>query len=393
MLPVATVLRRRFGDKAMDREGRIAVYEPELTDADARAAEAAVRAGFVAQGPEVERFEQAWCSRTGMLHAVAVSNGTAALELAVRALGIGEGDEVLCPTLTIVSCARAIVLAGATPVLVDAEPRTFNLDPGQLEARIGPRTRAILGVHLYGHPFDPRVVAIAARHGLALLEDAAEAHGAELEVAGAPLPCGGVGDVSVLSFYANKPVTTGEGGMVLARDAAVAARVRAHRNLCFGPKEDRFRHRELGGNFRLGNVAAAIGLSQLARLDDVVARKRRVAALYRSRFAESPILPHALRFQAHERWASPIDWMVAVVFERHEARAVAEALDREGIDTRPFFLGMHAQPVFAHLFAGESHPVADALSRHGLYLPSSLSIDEAIVDRVALALERALSVR
>jgi perosamine synthetase len=308
-----------------------------------------------------------------------VSNGTTALELAVRALGIGPGDEVVCPTFTIVSCVRAIVLAGATPVLVDAGPRTFNLDVEQLEAAISPRTRAIMAVHTYGHPFDPRVVEIARRRAIPLIEDAAEAHGGELLIDSTWRPCGGIGDLSIFSFYANKPVTTGEGGMVLARDAQVAERVRSHRNLCFGPRDDRFRHRELGGNFRLGNVAAAIGLSQLGRLDRIVERKREVAALYRARLPQ-------LQFQLHESWARPIDWMVSVVFDR-PAREIAEKLDRSGIETRPFFLGMHEQPVFARLFSGVRHPVAERLSRHGLYLPSALSVDAAIVERVARVLE------
>ncbi|MGZ3417654.1 MAG: DegT/DnrJ/EryC1/StrS family aminotransferase [Polyangiales bacterium] len=376
------MLRSDAGDKPMHAPmhagDRIPVYEPELTEADARAAAAAVESGWIAQGPSVERFEAAWAERTGMPHAIAVSNGTAALELAVSALGIGPGDEVICPTFTIVSCVRAIVLAGATPVLVDAEPRTFNPDPREVEAKITARTRAILAVHTYGHPFDPRIVEIARARGLHLIEDAAEAHGAELSIDGKFRPCGGIGDVSIFSFYANKPVTTGEGGMILARDPAVASRARSHRNLCFGPREDRFRHQELGGNFRLGNVAAAIGLSQLARLDDVVERKRRVAALYRAR------LPH-LQFQLHEGWAKPIDWMVAAVFEE-TARVVSERLERAGVETRPFFLGMHEQPVFQAHFASQSYPVAERLARHGLYLPSSLSVDEAVVERVAQAI-------
>ena len=179
---------------------RLAIYAPEITPSDARAAADAVASGWVADGPALEAFERAWARRTQMPHAMAVSNGTAALELAVRALGIGPGDEVLCPSFAIVSCVRAVVLAGAAAILVDAEPRTFNIDPAAIEAHIGPRTRAILAVHTYGHPFDPALPGIARRRGLSLIEDAAEAPGAELEVDGQVRPCGGIGDVSIFQL-------------------------------------------------------------------------------------------------------------------------------------------------------------------------------------------------
>lgn len=368
---------------------RLPIYEPDLDEEDARAAADAVRSGWVADGPARRAFEQAWTERTGMPHAVSVASGTAALELAVRGLGIGPGDEVICPAFAIISCTRAVVLAGATPVLVDSEPETFNVDPAAVLARIGPRTRAILAVHTLGHPFDPAIVAIARRHGLALIEDAAEAHGAEVSIDGALAPCGGIGDVSIFSFYANKPVTTGEGGLVLARDAAVAERVRAASNLCFGAGDDRYRHEELGGNFRLSNVAAAIGLSQLARLPRVVQAKRRLGQRYRDRLGED----RRLRFQVRRDWARPIDWMVGVVFAARPARDVARALAAEGIDTRPFFVPMHEQPVFRDRFAGVRYPVAEELSSRGLLLPSAPRLDDAAVDRVARAIARALEER
>jgi perosamine synthetase len=368
---------------------RIAIYEPELTEDDARAAAEAVRSGWVAEGPAVGAFEQAWAQRTDMPHAIAVSSGTAALDLAVRALGIGAGDEVICPAFAIVSCVRAVVVAGATPVLVDADPRTFNLDAGAVSARVGPRTRALLAVHTYGHPFDPALPVIARRHGIALIEDAAEAHGAEVEIDGALRPCGGIGDVSVFSFYSNKVVTTGEGGMVLARDERVAARVRASKNLCFGAGYDRHRHEQLGANFRLGNVAAAIGLSQFSRLDAIVARKRSLGARYRERLAST----HGARLQLHLAGTKPIDWMIAVVLADRDARDVAASLSEDGIDTRPFFTGAHEQPVFRDLLGHEQHPVTTELTRRGLLLPSSPKLDDEAIDRVARALERALDRR
>ena len=201
-----------------------------------------------------------------------------------------------------------------------------------------------------------------------------------------------IGELAVFSFYANKPITTGEGGMVLTRDADVAARIRSHANLCFG-REERFRHEELGGNFRFTNVQAAIGISQLSRLADTLASKRRVGAGYRRRLASLD----AVRMQVHAPWARPIDWMVGVVLEddRGDARAIARRLDARGIETRPFFLGMHEQPVFRArgLFEGERYPIAERLSRRGFYLPSSPSLDDAALDRVCDELRGALAER
>lgn len=384
--------RRAKGNEPMQR---VPVYEPRLTDDDARAAADAVRSGWVSSaGPAITAFEAGWAAYCGMPHGVAVSSGTAALELALATLGLQPGDEVICPTFTIVSCVRAIVLAGATPVLVDAEPDTWNLDLDAVAAKIGPRTRAVLAVHVYGHPYDARRLReLTSSRGVVVIEDAAEAHGAEIEQDGALRRCGSLGDVAVFSFYANKPITTGEGGMVLARDPELAARVRWKANLCFGPREDRFLHRELGANHRLTNVQAAIGLSQLARFDTMLAGKRRVGAGYRARLAGVD----GLRLQKHAVWARPIDWMNGVVLEdsRFDARELARRLDARGIETRPFFLGMHEQPAFhaRGLFVGERYPVAEMLARRGLYLPSSPELDDATLDRVCDAVRTALTER
>ncbi len=371
----------------------IPVYSPALAPADALAVKTTVEHGFISwNAPVVRAFESSWSGRCGMAGAVAVSSGTAALELAVSALGLGPGDEVLCPALTIISCARAIVLAGATPVLVDVEPGTWCLDVEHAERRVTPRTRALLGVHLFGHPYRHDAVAsLAALRDLAVIEDAAQAHGASVHVGGTRLPCGGLGDVACLSFYANKAVTTGEGGMVLCRDAALVERVRDLSNLSFG-KEARFRHDELGHNYRMSALQAALGQSQLERLDETVRTKRRLAQMY------------AHRLEALGDWtpqeiasgAEPSPWMIAGVLGdgvRAKAVDVAAALARRGVETRPFFVGMHEQPAFLEqgYFRGERYPVTERLSERGLYLPSGHDLDEEAVDYVANALAESIA--
>jgi perosamine synthetase len=372
----------------------IPVYSPALTEDDARAVrETTARGDVSANAPSVEAFERLWASRCGMPHGVAVSNGTAALELAVRALSIGPGDEVICPAFTIISCARAIVMAGAIPVLVDVDPETYCIDVGACRTRLGPRTRAVLAVHLYGHPYDHAALsALAAQHGFRVIEDAAEAHGATVRDANGTEThvAGSLGDVSTFSFYANKPITTGEGGMVLARDEEVRDRLRELRNLGFGSGR-RFVHDELAPNYRLSGVQAALGVSQLARLDAVIRTKRRIAAEYRARLARID----EFELQHDRAWADPIYWMIAGVLRDDaplDAALLGKALAERGVETRPFFAGMHEQPALRALglFEGERYPVTERLARRGLYLPSGLDLDADAIDRVATALEQSL---
>jgi perosamine synthetase len=374
---------------------RIPVYTPLLTEADARAALRAVEHGWITSaGPPdanpVARFEDAWRRRTGMPHAVAVANGTAALELAVAALGLGPGDEVICPAFTIISCVRAVVLSGATPVLADVDPRTWCIDPNDVERKIGPRTRAVLGVHAFGTPYDHESLSRLASGRIAVIEDAAQAHGARVRIGDAKVECGGLGDVAVFSFYVNKPVTTGEGGMVLAKEAHLAERVRNSANLFFG-KVRRFVHESLGHNYRMSGLQAALGLSQLERLDETVALKRRIAAAYRARLSDV----QEIELQESNPADEPIFWMNGLVLSdsfRGDATGLAASLARRGVETRPFFVGFHEQPALLRrgLFRNERHPVTERLSRRGLYLPSGLDLDEETIDYVVRVLEQAL---
>jgi perosamine synthetase len=282
------------------------------------------------------------------------------------------------------------------PVLVDADPETWTMDIAQLESRVTARTRAVMPVHIYGHPVDmDSVRELARRHGLAVVEDAAEAHGAEYLSgrAGGEAKwrrCGGFGELSCFSFYANKLVTTGEGGMVLTDDDRLAERLRSLRNLCFRP-DRRFYHEELGFNFRLTNIQAALGVAQLERMDAIVRRKREIAAVYAVGLAGVA----GLRLPPEEPWARSVFWMYGVVLDEArglDAAALAERLLERGVETRPFFLGMHEQPALQRLglFRDERYPVAERLARQGLYLPSGVALTEEQVETVCVAVREAL---
>jgi len=348
-------------------------------------------------GPFVQEFETAWAAYCGRAHGVAMSNGSAALQAAVTALGLEAGDEVVMPTFTIISCATAVLSVGATPVLVDCDPRTWCMDVDQVRQRLAARTRAIMPVHIYGHPVDmDPLLELAEAHGVAVLEDAAEAHGAECLTRRARRQpawkrCGSFGDVSCFSFYANKIVTTGEGGMVLTDDDGLARRLRSLRNLGFDP-ERRFVHDEIGFNFRLTNLQAALGVAQIERVDETIARKREVAARYTQRLGGL----EGLQLPVQEPWARSVYWMYGVVVDEKtglDAASFSEQLSEEGVETRPFFLGMHEQPVFRRrgLFDAESYPVAERLARQGLYLPSGTAITDAQVDAVCEAVASVLA--
>jgi len=340
------------------------------------------------RGPYLARFEQEFAAYCGVRHGVATTNGTAALHVALAALGIGPGDEVVIPTLTMAATAFAVVYTGATPVLVDSEPLRGNLDPAQLEARITPRTRAILVVHLYGHPVDMDPIhEIAQRHGLPIIEDAAEAHGATYRGRRA----GSLGTIACFSFYANKIVTSGEGGMVLTDDDALADRARRLRDMAHSPSQ-RFLHEELGFNYRLTNLQAALGLAQLHQIDDALARKRHMAERYGERLAGL----RGLHLPDQAPWAESVYWMYAVVVDEPlplDRDVLMTALAAEGIETRSFFIPMHLQPALLQmgLFSGERYPVAEDLGRRGLYLPSGLAITDEQIDLVAAAIRRIAS--
>ena len=333
------------------------------------------------EGPFVKTFEEKFAAQVGRRYGVAVTNGSVALDAAVVVLGIGPGDEVILPTFTIISCAAAIVRAGAVPVVVDSNPITWNMDVTQIEAKITPRTKAIMVVHIYGLPVDmDPVLALADHYGLQIIEDAAEMHGQTYK----GKPCGSFGAISTFSFYPNKHITTGEGGMIVTDDPALAERCRSLRNLCFQPQK-RFVHEELGWNLRMTNLQAALGLAQLERLQEFVARKRHMGDRYTQLLTDQPGLQLPL---AKTAYADNIYWVYGVVLRPEvpvDAEKIMHLLKHQNIGTRPFFWCMHEQPVFHKLglFEGVSCPVAENLARRGFYLPSGMALTEPQGDRVA----------
>jgi perosamine synthetase len=363
----------------------IPVNEPTIGEQEMAYVRECLETGWISSaGRFIDRFETEFAAYCGMKHGVAVANGTVALQLAVASLGIGAGDEIIMPTFTIISCAQAAVYNGATPVLVDSDPDTWCMDVSQVEAKITPRTRAIMPVHIYGHPVDMDPLReLADAHDLLIIEDAAEAHGARYR----GRRCGGLGDVSCFSFYANKIVTTGEGGMVLTNDDAVAEIARSKRNLCFQSRR-RFYHTELGYNFRLTNLQAALGVAQLERIEEILARKIEVGRAYTLGLTGLP-----LQLPVEREWASNVYWMYGVALDDStglDATDFATLLAEKGIQTRPFFLGMHEQPALwdRGLFVGEHYPVAERLARKGLYLPSGTALtDKQLGDTIAAVSE------
>jgi perosamine synthetase len=311
---------------------------------------------------------------------VAVCNGSVALDAAVQALRLGSGDEVILPSFTIMSCAAAIVRAGAVPVVVDSDPITWNLTIEGIAAAITPRTKAIMVVHIYGLPADmDPILALAEKHGLKIIEDAAEMHGQSYR----GRPCGSFGDISTFSFYPNKHITTGEGGMIMTDDPVLAERCRSLRNLCFQAHK-RFVHEELGWNFRMTNLQAALGLAQLETLDAHIVKKREMGRRYQEllgalRDVQLPLV--------RTEYAENIYWVFGLVLGDSypfDAEEVMRRLAAQQIGTRPFFWPMHEQPVFMRqgLCQNTPCPIASRIARRGFYVPSGLGLsaeDQTIV--------------
>jgi perosamine synthetase len=368
----------------------IAVNEPLLDGKEKEFLIQCIESGWISsEGPFVAEFEERFSRKVSRTHGIAVCNGTAALDVAVEALDIGAEDEVIVPSFTIISCVNQIVRAGAKPIFVDADARTWNMDVSQIEAKITSRTKAILVAHIYGLPVDlDPVLKIAKRHGLKVIEDAAEVIGQTYN----GNPCGSFGDLSVFSFYPNKHITTGEGGMIVTNDSQLAQRCRSLRNLSFQP-ERRFVHECLGWNFRMTNLQAAVGVAQLQRLDEFVARKRRMGAYYTSLLADLPMLQLPLPETAYSK---NIYWVYGVVLANDAGMDAAQAMSelaRKGIGTRPFFWPLHLQPVLKKrgLTTGEALPVAENLGSRGFYLPSGLALKGSQIDEAARTLRGVLN--
>jgi perosamine synthetase len=364
----------------MDRRMRLPVAEPSLGARELEYVSECILTGWISSaGRFVARFEEQFAAFCQTPYAVATSNGTTALHLALDALGIGPGDEVIVPTLTFIATANAVRYVGARPVFVDSDADTWNLDPRLVEAAVTPRTKAIIPVHLYGHPADMDPICdIARRHGFPVVEDAAEAHGAKYK----GRPVGQLGDVAVFSFYGNKIVTTGEGGMVTTSSKDIAERVRMLRDHGMSPQQ-RYWHPVLGYNYRLTNLQAAVGVAQMERVDAILADKLRIAQTYARGLARvrGIVLP------PQAPWASNVYWLYSVivdaqVYGRSRDELMA-ALRQDGIDTRPLFHPVHTQPIYR---TGQHLPVAERLARDGLSLPSAVGLRQEDIQRVTDAI-------
>lgn len=316
-------------------------------------------------GAYVERFERAFAEVTGSRHAISCSNGTAALHLALLALGLQPGEEVITPALTFVACANAITYCGGTPVFADVDPETWCIDPERIERSITSQTRGIIAVHLRGHPADMQAIrAIAQRHGLFVVEDAAQAHGARAHGA----PVGSLGDVATFSFFGNKMLTTGEGGMVTTDRDDLAEHIRLVKNQGMTTQK-RYWHPVVGYNYRLTNIQAAIGLAQVERLPEQLSRHRDVARWYREALAGVP----GLTWQTEQDWALHAWWQFVVVVDESFAPdrdAVLNALQGVGVDARRIYYPMHRVPIYADAAASRRFPVSDRLGDRAVCLPT-----------------------
>lgn len=364
----------------------IPVAEPDLGALEERYVLEAVRSGWVSSiGAFVDRFERGFADYCGTRHAVVVCNGTAAIHLCLVAREIGPGDEVIVPNLTFVATASAVRHAGASPVLVDVDPETFCLDPQLVEMAVTPRTRAIIPVHLFGHPANMTALRrIADRSGLFLLEDAAEAHGAAWE----GRRVGGLGDAATFSFYGNKVLTTGEGGCITTNDDTLAERVRFLKDHAMS-RERRYFHPEVGYNYRMTNVQAALGCAQLERAHEILERKAQLLAWYREALRGADV-----RLNPSKAPAEPICWLVVALLGRGgeaERDQLIARFKAAGIDTRPFFVPLSQMPPYAdcRLHRG-SQDVASQVARRGICLPSSTRLSREAVARVASVLTESL---
>ncbi|MFL9924593.1 DegT/DnrJ/EryC1/StrS family aminotransferase [Herbaspirillum lusitanum] len=367
----------------------IPVNEPLLNGNEKKYLAECIDTGWISsEGPYIKQFEEQFAAKMGRKFAIAVSNGTAALDLAVEALNLQPGDEVILPTFTIISCISQIVRRGAIPVLVDCDPDTWNMTVEQVRLKVGPRTKALMIVHIYGLPVDVApLLALAQDRGLAVIEDAAEMHGQTYN----GKPCGSFGDISVFSFYPNKHITTGEGGMVLTDDEVIAKEIRSLRNLCFEPPR-RFVHERLGWNMRMTNMQAALGVAQLERLDEFVLRKRRMGAVYTDLLSGVSGIQLPL---TRTSYAENIYWVFGVVLDDSVSFDAIEGMRRlaeKGVGCRPFFYPMHLQPVLRKmgLFKGESYPVAERIAERGFYIPSGMALTEVQMEEVAAKLKEIL---
>jgi perosamine synthetase len=367
----------------------IPVNSPLLTGNEKKYLNECIDTGWISsEGPFVSRFEDGVAKYIGRKYATACSSGSAAINIAVRALELKKGDEVIMPTFTIISCAQFLVTNGIKPVLIDSSYDTLNMKVEDIEAKITSKTKAIMIVHIFGLTVDvDPVIDIAKKYNLKIIEDAAEMFGQEYK----KQKCGKFGDVSIFSFYSNKHITTGEGGMVLTDDKYLDSRAKSLRNLCF--TSDRFVHNELGYNYRMTNVQAAIGVAQLEQIDFIETKKRWIGDKYNKLLENLENINLPL---IKTDYCKNIYWVYAITLKDNylkTAKQVMSELKDKNIGTRPFFYPMHKQPIFNKmgLFLNDKLPNSEKLYQRGLYIPSGLALTETQINEVSLALHEVLN--
>lgn len=351
----------------------IPVYRPFIGITEQEYVADAVASTWVSsRGEYLERFEAGFASFVDARHGVATCNGTVSIHLVLAAMGLGPGDEVIVPTFTYVASVNAITYTGATPVFVDSSPEYWNLDPEQVEAKITSRTKAIMVVHLYGHPADmDPLLDISERYGIPIVEDAAEAHGAEYR----GRKVGAMGLAGSYSFFGNKIITTGEGGMVVTNDAAFAEKCRHLRGQGVSATRT-YWHDVVGYNYRMTNLAAALGVAQLERVEQVLERKREIAKLYGSLLTGVP----GIEFQREMPWARNVYWMVCILVTPQRRDSLMSHMRERGVETRPFFYPAHTLPMYQ---SSERFPVAERIGASGINLPSFPDLTNAEIEQVA----------
>ena len=382
--------RRPIGLASPAAARRIPMAEPVLGGNELKYVTECIQTNWISsQGSYVKRFEEMLGQRLGVAHVLSATNGTAALHLALLGYGVGPGDEVIVPDLTFAATINTVIHAGATPVIVDVDRRTWNIDPALVAAAITPRTRAIMPVHLYGQPADmTALMALADKHGLIVIEDAAEAIGARLN----GKPCGTIGHAGTFSFFSNKVVTTGEGGAVVFRDAEAATRARRLRDHGMNPAK-RYWHDEVGYNYRLTNLQAAIGCAQLEQADGFLARKQAIARRYRAGLRDVPGLAMAVEIPGYENSF----WMISVIVDEAATGLARDDIMRRlgeaGIDTRPLFYPLHEMPPYKTFAGNRDFAATTRLSAQGFSLPSGVGLVDDEVDYICATLQRLIGAR
>jgi perosamine synthetase len=356
---------------------KIPLTEPEIGEEELQNVTEAVKSGWVSsKGPFIEEFEKKFSDYNGVKYGVATSNGTTALHLALATLGIRKGDRVLVPSLTFVAAASTVTYTGAEPIFIDSHPKYWCIDPSKIEEKIDDHTKAIIVVHLYGHPCDmDKILQIAEDHKLYVIEDCAEAPGAQYK----GKKVGSFGIISCFSFYGNKIITTGEGGMCLTNREELAEKMRILRDHGMNPNK-KYWHDIVGFNYRMTNLQAALGVAQLKKIDQLIGKKRQTATTYNKLLQDLPTVTR----DPEMPWAKSVYWLYSVLVRKNLRDKAIEHFERQGIETRPFFHPIHILPPYNH---GLKLPVAEELSDKGLNLPSGPHLSEDQIEEVTESLK------